>query len=766
MRSFSAVRPRLYAAALCAIVSASAAVAALSACRSKTSNAGPPSASAIEADSSARAAASAVLASLPKDDLAESPRDAREPALAQAARYLLSSQHVSRRPIDDALSREAFAEFVEELDGAKALLLASDVEKLRRYETSLDDQLEAGDLVVARKGVALLGQRRQLVAQLVAELLSKPLPPPAPGEVLETDPKKRSYCASEAELRNRWRGTLATQIHERVHEMEQLLAARDKPSADGKPLDDAAKRALESIPPTAEGREQKARTELATRYETRFRRLAAAPSIEAAQLFLGAITSVYDPHTAYLAPSDKANFDIQMSGKLEGIGAALREQDHYIVVDELIPGGASWQQGKLRAGDLILAVAQTDQPAVDVVDMPIDKVVSMIRGKKGTAVTLTIKKPDARIESITITRDVIKIEATYARGAVLDLGPKSDSVGYVYLPGFYGDMGNGGRGERNATDDVRALLDTFRQRKLDSVVIDLRGNGGGLLAHARDISGLFLDKGPIVQTRDAEGEVEVLSDEDPSVSFSGDVVVLVDRFSASASEILAGALQDYGRAVVVGTGPTHGKGTVQGVFDLDRIARAASPDPLGVIKLTVEQYYRVSGGSTQLRGVVPDVLLPDPASYVEGGERSLPHAIAWSTIDEARYSRLSPAWSTGDLAAKSRARVASHPTFAKVEAFAKLVRKLREDSTEPLDERAWRDKKAASKASLDAEDPKLKDRAPALSVEALREKGTPAPTDPVVKKKLDAWQDELARDPWLEESLRVVDDMRAVRKRP
>lgn len=763
MRTPSALRSRLLAFSLVALATGSVGLAALTSCKSAGSSTAPTSASASGANAAPRSAASAVIAAVAKDDLPERPRDAREEALAEAATYLLTNQHVLRRPVDDALSKEAFAKLVDELDGARSLLLASDVDKLRRYETSLDDQLQAGDLVVARKGVALVARRREVVAKMIAELLAKPLPPPAPGEVIETDPEKRAFCTSDGELRARWRGTLAVQMYERLQQMEEMLAANAKPTPEAKPLDEAAKRALEAVPATPEAREKKAREELATRYETRFKRLADASSLEPAQVFLASVAAAYDPHTTYLAPADKANFDIQISGKLEGIGAALREQDHYIVVEELIPGGASWQQGKLQAGDLILAVAQTGADAIDVVDMPIDKVVSMVRGKKGTSVTLTVKKPDGRIESITIVRDVIKIEATYARGAVLDLGPKSEPAGYVYLPGFYGDLGGGGKGERNATGDVRALLEQFAKRKIDRVIIDLRGNGGGLLAHARDISGLFFESGPVVQTRDAEGQIDVLSDEDRSVTFGGDVVVLVDRFSASASEILAGALQDYQRAIVVGTAPTHGKGTVQAVIDLDRVSKAPSGEPLGVFKITVEQYYRVTGASTQLRGVTPDVLLPDPAAYVESGERNLPRAIPWDEIKPAPFAPAKPRWSAAKLADQSRARVEKDGTFAKIRAFTSLVSGLRTDTTEPVDEAAWRAKKAKNKTTLDAADPKLKALPAHVEVEVIRDASTPQAADPAVKKKLDAWHDELARDPWLEESLRVLDDMRAAR---
>lgn len=710
-----------------------------------------------------------------QDDLPELPADAREPLLAEAATVLLAKQHVLRKPIDDALSRDAFQKLVEELDGGKLLFLESHVKQLSRYETNIDDELRDGNLVLARKGGALVASRRSVVAKVVKGLLEKPLDFSA-VESVETDPKKRAFCKTEAELVERWRGVVKLQVLERNQQMEDILEAKAHPKPDAKAKakdpDDAkreaiAERTLGEIPATFEGREEKIRKELAVRYSTQFTRLAVTEKLEPAEELLNAVNAVFDPHTQYLAPAQEANFDIAMTGKLEGIGASLREQDHYIVVHDLVPGGASWQQGKLEIGDLILAVAQEGKGPVDAVDLPIDKVVSMIRGPKGTVVVLTVKKADGRIETLSITRDVIRIEATYARGAVLRLDPKAEPVGYVYLPGFYGDVGARAKpGERNATDDVRALLVALQKKKVTSLVLDLRGNGGGLLTHARDISGLFIPQGPVVQTRDSDGKIEVLSDTDPSVSFTGQVVVLVDRFSASAAEILAGALQDYERALVVGTSATHGKGTVQAVLDLDRMQPRAGGEPLGLYKITVQEYFRVSGGSTQLKGVVPDVLLPDPTSFVDSGERTLYHAIPWSTIRSAPFTKVPHSWRPSDLASASATRTRGNAELAAVSEFAKILGARKDKTSEPLERKAWQEAKKRAKAELEAVDPKRKDRKPVLEVEALPATGAAAataPTDEKVRQRLDRWKDDLARDVWVEECAKIVQDMSKAR---
>ncbi len=736
-------------------------------CTSSPSTDGPPGANARAAPSQG----SPVV-----DNLPEVSPDPRDRILADITSRLLPQKHLLRRPIDDTLSREAFPQYIEELDGAKLYLLQGDVDKLSAYADRMDDELRGHDLVLARKGAALAAERRAKVAVMVAEILARPFDFTVAGDV-ETDPKKLAFCKTEPELRERWNAVLKLQALERIKQMEDLLEA--KGAAQARPRDPSARgpvtspdsavgpdqgpvpEPLADIPSTFEAREEKARKELATRFETRFARDAAPAPLDATTKFLNAIAASYDPHTQYLAPADKKNFDIAITGTVEGIGALLGERDHYIVVQEVVPGGAAWQDGRLEQGDSIVSVAQEGKPAVDATDMPIDKVVDMIRGPKGSVVILTVKKADGSVHTISIKRDVVRIEAAYARGAVLDLGPKHEPVGYVYLPGFYGDIGGPGRpGERNATDDVRALLAGFEKKKLAGAIVDLRGNGGGLLLHARDIAGLFIERGPIVQVRDSDGRQEVLSDEDPAVAFSGNLVVLVDRFSASASEIVAGALQDYERAVIVGTGPTHGKGTVQTVLDLDQLIGAPGGDSLGVFKLTVQQYFRVNGASTQWRGVTPDIVLPDPVSFVESGERSLPHSIPWTSVRALDYARRQHGWSIPALAAASRERVKANPVFGKIEAFGKLMQERRRNTREPVERNAFLAERKRDKQARDAIDPDKSELKPYFEVSLVPgPSSAAAKDDKKLRQRLDAWKDNLARDAWVSEAVHIAGNM-------
>lgn len=682
--------------------------------------------------------------------------DPREPILAQALAELLAKRHLLAKEVDDEVSKKAFPLYLEQLDGGKLFLLKEHVTALETYKDKMDDQLRDGDLVLAHQGAAVVAKRREVVAKMVADILSKPFDLEK-SEQAETDPEKLAFAATEDELRDRWTKLLKLQVLERLEQFDQIAEARakQKPDADpkGKPP--------EPIPATLEAREEKARKDLATRFESRFTRWASVEPLEPAEQFLNAVASVYDPHTFYLAPAEKENFDISMTGTLEGIGAQLGEQDHYIMVRELVPGGASWQQGDLEAGDTILAVAQQNEAAVDITDMPIDKVVKMIRGPKNTVVNLTVKKPDGSIKTISITRDVIRIEASYARGALVKSkgGPQ---VGYIMLPVFYGDTrGTGKPGERNATEDVRKLLAAMEAKGAKGVIIDLRGNGGGLLGHARDITGLLIDTGPVVQARSSNRRVEVLEDEDPKVAFTGDVVVLVDRFSASASEILAGALQDYERAVIVGTSPTHGKGTVQGLIELDELKAQPGGDSLGVLKLTIQQFFRIDGESTQWKGVVPDILMPDPASFVDSGERSLPNSIPWSSVAALPFTVKKHGWDAQKLAAASLKRQAKEPVFGKVESFTKLIKSRKTDTTVDLKRETWVAERKKDKAELDAVDPKLADSKPRLTVTPIEDPATAAPPPPADKKKgrIEKWKEDLARDPWVEEAANVLKDM-------
>jgi carboxyl-terminal processing protease len=734
------------------------------------------------------------MAPRPGQVAAVPPPDPRERALAATVMRLLEKEHLLQRKIDDEVSRLAFKTYVDSLDGGKMFLLRSDQESLARHRDLIDDQLRSGSLDLAHDGAKLYQRRIAVVERMVESLLAQPLDL-TNEEFIEIDPKKLELAQTEDELRDRWRKRLELEVLERVASMEARLAAEaekakakaaDKsagkdpkakkdtttkaapePAKDAGPEspliglddddddDDRSAPPVAQIPTTPEGREAKAREDLWKTYSGRFARLKTPAQLDAAANLVNAVASAFDPHTTYLPPADKANFDIRMSGSLEGIGAVLREKDHLIEIVEIVPGGASWRHGGLSPGDLILSVQQEKQDPVDVFDMRIDEVVKMIRGPKGTVVRLRIQKPTGQEQTISITRDVVVIEESYAKAALVT--PKGrPTMGYIHLPSFYGGKGS----PRNSADDIKMLLTEMKGKNVAGVILDLRSNGGGLLGDAIEITGHLIDRGPIVQVKDGSGDKEVLSDNKKGVVYAGPVIVMVDRFSASASEILAGALQDYGRALVVGTGPTHGKGTVQTIADLDRMT--GGQVELGVLKITIQQFFRPSGSSVQREGVRPDILLPDPSAHIDSGERELEQAIAWSQIKPAPYDKWGSPWSTKELASKSATRVSKHPLLTKIATATQLLRTRRNETRVPLQKSAWEARRKEQKAALEAASPDMKKAPAAFTVKPLAESPAP-PTAAGPGGRADdtatKWRDNLAKDPWVEEALHILADM-------
>lgn len=699
------------------------------------------------------------------------PPDPREATLSNAILQLLEQEHLLRPHIDDAVSKNAYTSYLERLDGAKMFLLKADRDALAKYADKIDDELHSGSLELAHDGSKRFVTRVGIVEGWVAQILAQPMNF-ADEEYLETDPKKTEAAATDDELKDRWRRRLELEILERTLAMEASLEKKDKPDGKAKPGDVAKPPdpAMLKIPATPELREAKAREELGRAYAARFARLKTPAPIDAASNLMNAVTSAIDPHTDYLPPAAKANFDIEMTGSLEGIGAVLREKDHLIEINDIVPGGASFRQGGLTPGDLILSVVPSEgKEPVDVYDMPIEDVVHMIRGPKGTVVRLRIQKASGETSSIAITRDVVVIESSYARGAVLQGPTKGDKpIGYILLPGFYGGQGPN---QRTAAGDVGKLLAEMKAKKVGGVILDIRSNGGGLLTDAVKMVGELVDRGPVVQVRDSRGKQQVLSDDVSGELYDGPVIVMVDQFSASASEIVAAALQDYHRAVIVGTGPTHGKGTVQTVVDIDRVM--GSNADLGSLKLTIEQFFRVDGGSTQREGVTPDVTLPNPAGYVDTGERTLDHAIAWSHIDPAPHDNWPATWTAEALAGKSAARVAKDPVLSKIAAATTILRARRDDTRVPLQRTAFIARRDAQKAALDAASPDLDKAPPAFQVTPIVDPAAataPAPAPPHAKGPTTAvtpvdsatrWRDNISRDPWIAECLGIFRDLPA-----
>jgi carboxyl-terminal processing protease len=586
----------------------------------------------------------------------------------------LSRNHYSQKPTDDQLSHAAFDLYLKQLDFQKRFLLLEDVAQLKKYQNQIDDSIRRGRLDLPKTGRNLLNQRIEQVQKMTEELLAGSFDFNR-DESLETDAEKILFVAELDQLRERWRKILKFQILTRY-----LTLREDEVGVD----DDGA-----LLPVTAEKEQELLKTaqeKVGKTNRNLLNRMLEESLQDHYDRYLNAISRAFDPHTSYLPPTSKEDFDIQMSGSLEGIGATLREEDGFIKVVKIIPGSAAYKQGQLGADDIILKVGEGAENPVEITDTRIRDAVALIRGKKGTEVRLTVRKPDGRRLVIPIIRDVVEIEETFVKSTTIDAKESGQKFGYVKVPSFYRDYT--GKTKRNVTDDLRNELKKLNKENISGLILDLRNNGGGSLSDAVSVTGLFIETGPVVQVRSGNGRIRVMSDDDRGIEYKGPMIVLVNRFSASASEILAGALQDYGRALIVGDAHTHGKGTVQALLDLDRYINLRGMEkylPLGAVKVTIQKFYRISGESTQEKGVTPDVVLPSRFDGLESGEKYLDYALAWDHIDAADFKR----WESfpqniAELKRGSQERVSHNEDFAEILVEAKEATERREDTMQSL----------------------------------------------------------------------------------
>ena len=616
----------------------------------------------------------------------------------------LTAAHYQPEKIDDAFSRRVWDLNLKRLDFRKKFLLASDVEQLRRYQTEVDEQVKRGTHELLDLSTQLIDQRTKEMQVLYRELLTKPFDFTT-EETFQTDYEKATFPATKVEQREQWRKLLKFETLSRVSEM---MDAQDKASKDKdkKPAATAAPAAAAVDAPTKPEpvrtpveMEIEARKRVLKYYDDQFAEMAEQAGVERLSNYANAIANTYDPHTEYFAPKAKADFDMQMTGRFEGIGATLREKDGLIYVEDIIPGSASSRQGELKKGDALLRVAQGAAEPVSIEGWHTQKAITLIRGKKGSEVRLTVKRADGTTKTIPIIRDVVIIEETYAQSSIIT--SKGQKIGYLRLPTFYADFNN--EGGRSSANDVKTELAKLTAEGVKGIVFDLRFNGGGSLQDAVEMAGLFMESGPMVQVRDGQGRVQVLNDKDPRVQYSGPLVMLVNEYSASASEILSAAIQDYKRGVIMGSGSTYGKGTVQRIFDLDEAlpSEFSSIKPIGSLKLTTQKFYRVNGGSTQFKGVVPDVILPDAYAYLAEGEKETDYPLKWDEIQPARYRPWNAPPAYAKLQASSKARVVASPSFQLINSIAQRMKKRKDDSVVSLKLTAYRTEQKAAKEEGD-----------------------------------------------------------------
>ena len=663
----------------------------------------------------------------------------------------LNIAHYQPEKLDDQFSQRVFDLYLKRVDVNKQLLLAPEVVKLRQFQTQIDNQLKGGSHEFLDATSELLAGRMVELQSLYRQILAKPFDFTV-AETWETDPDKATYAPTVAAQREQWRKQLKYQTLAQLSElMDEETRKKDKPlaAANGTaPLTATSERQRTPVELEAEARKRVLKT-----YDEFFADQAQLDANDRLAAFANVVANTFDPHTEYFAPIARDNFDITMSGRLEGTGAQLQQEDGHVKVSDIVAGSASFRQGELKVGDVILRVAQGAAEPVTVEGMRFDKVVKLIRGPKGTEVRLTVRKPDGATQVIPIIRDVVVIEETYAQSALIK--QQGRTFGYIHLPGFYADFG--GKGGRSSASDVKAELAKLSKENVAGVVLDLRFNGGGSLRDAVDMGGLFVPSGPMVQIKARQAKAEPVNDTDPSVQYAGPLVVLVNKYSASASEILAAAMQDYHRAVVMG-GTTYGKGTVQQVFDLDN---AVSPEmkalkPLGSLKLTIQKFYRVNGGSTQFKGVVPDIALPDALTSFAKGEQESEYPLLWDEISPAAYQPTNTLPDVVKLRSASTARVAASPGFRLITEAAQRATLRRKQTNLSLNLTAYRanqlEARAAGKQQTAAQN-----ALPSLDVALLSADIRPA-ADSAAAKRTTRFLKPLRKDAALAEAVAVIGD--------
>lgn len=599
----------------------------------------------------------------------------KESAILEAVLTFLDRMHFQPQTIDDDFSDKLYETYLKRIDGLKRFLTQEDVDQLSAYKDLLDDQTNARSFEFFELSVALLEEGIEKAKMDYEEILSQPFDFDK-KESYELDGEKKDYAANNLELKEYWRNLLKYQTLEKLR--GKIEAQEDK-SEEEEGEEITTEKSFDEL-------EQEARDDVKELFDDWFSNISKIKRSDRFEVYLNTITNIYDPHTTYYNPKEKEDFDINMSGKLEGIGARLSQDGEYTKVVSIVPGGPAYKQGELQVDDLITRVQQEDGEPKDVVGMVVSDVVTYIRGKKDTKVILTVKKADGTTQDIMIVRDEVILDDGRAQSFILDHEEiPGKKIGYIRLPRFYADFDNKDR--HSCATDIENEVSKLKEENVDGIVLDLRNNGGGSLADVVRMTGLFIEDGPIVQVKGRSSSPYVFEDQDESVHYDGPLVVMVNSFSASASEILAAALQDYKRAVIVGSASTYGKATVQRFYNLDKAIRGnADLKPLGDVKLTTQKFYRISGGSNQLQGVKPDIVLPDNYQFIDIGEKENDYPLTWSSIDKLDFHN--DVYAIDQLSAlqmNSKKRISSHESFNLINENAKRLESMREASIYPLD---------------------------------------------------------------------------------
>ncbi|OWR15538.1 carboxy terminal-processing peptidase [Chryseobacterium sp. VAUSW3] len=681
----------------------------------------------------------------PKND------DDKMSTIMVSVKNTLSYLHYSPKPINDAYSQEVYKHYFEMVDASKRYFLQSDMDEFAKHRTKLDDYLNQGDLTFYKLTIDRLYQRVDEIDKITQDILSKPINLDE-DETLILEPKLKKNATNAKELSAEWKKYIKYNI---LQEMESLTAKEEiqkekKDSVQKFNLKDTIK--LEILTP--EQKRLKATEEVKDLITDTFRRFKKRNKMDWFTVYMNAYTEVFDPHTNYYSPKNKEDFDTQFTGKVIGIGAIIQEKRGYLYLGALTIGAPAWKSKQLSEGDKILKVrSKPNEDPVNVVGMLSDEAVRLIRGEKGTKVTLTVEKKDKTIKEVTMIREEVAIEDTFARSIIVS-SKDGKKYGFINLPSFNADFED--EKGRNASDDIKNELVKLKAQNVQGIILDLRNNGGGSLTEVGDILGLFMNTGPYVQVKDGNGKIQTLKNKTSAPLWTGPLVIMQNELSASASEILAGAVQDYGRGVVIGSPQSFGKGTVQTFVDLNRFLN--TNDDFGSLKLTIQKFYRVTGESTQRKGIESDFKMKDFFTYAEIGERYDDYALAWDKIPAVPYQPMNY-FTAQALQKDMEERLMNNKTYQLVQESAQWKENLDKEESISLNLTKFNEVMKTRKAQI--EKFKILDKFNNGLVftlnpdEILREK-----KDEVFAKKSQNWKKNLQRDLYLQEAVNIASQLK------
>lgn len=668
------------------------------------------------------------------------PPDKYEKILQQVTE-MLEDAHYSPKKVDDAFSKDIFKKYLAALDQDKNLFLQSDIKEFRKQETHIDDEMHGAPMLFFPMVNATFNKRIEEASKYYKEILAQPFSYTVDESVV-VDPEKLDYPANEQARKEAWRKRLKYLALERYADLQEARE-QNKTTAGFVVKSDAdlEKEAREKVMKIMDRNFEKLKNKFTE--EERF------------NLLVNTITQTMDPHTNFFPPVEKRYFDEQMSGRFYGIGASLKAEDGGIKIATLMTGGPAVKSQQVSVGDMIMKVGQGAEEPVDLTGFETDEAVKLIRGKKNTEVRLWLKKADGSVKTLSLIRDEIVLDETFARSAIINKDGKK--IGYIYLPEFYADWERP-NGARCAQDVAREIL-KLKEQQVDGIVMDLRNNGGGSLYDVVQMAGFFIADGPIVQVKDREGNPNILRDRDRGILYNGPFAVMVNEFSASASEIFAAAIQDYNRGVIIGSTSTYGKGTVQRNIGLEKeasLSANATPE-LGTVKLTLQKFYRINGGSTQLRGVTPDIVVPDQLEYLKYREKDNPDALPWDEIQKASFAPFNPNYDLNAVRAASQERVKNDPYFNAVRNSTEWLEKVN-DKEYSLNIAKFRDEQKKVRSTIKQLD-EINKTKKELDVQSLAvdEQKLAGDADKLERRK--SWTKSLSKDSYINEAVNVVNDM-------